>query len=1044
MLSALVRFGVTHRGIVIALAAALMVYGVTVVAGMRYDVFPEFAPPEVTVQTEAPGLSPSEVEVLVTKPIEDAINGAAGVAVVRSESIQGLSAITVVFSPKTDVYRARQSIAERLAEVARRLPAAALTPALTPLTASTGTVLVIGLTSTVRTLREQRTFADWTLTPRLLAVPGVARVSVHGGEVRELQIQLDPAKLRLYGVSIADVVAAASEATGVKGAGVIDNANQRIVVRSEGQLTSPERLARSVVRERDGAVLRLGDLGRVVEGAQPAVGAASIDGVPGIVLTIDVQLGANVRDVTTAVEAALTDVAPAIRADSLTLYPRLFRPASFINLALRNVTRSLYIGGCLVAIVLVVFLADFGAAAVSLTAIPLSLFTAIIVLNASGLTINTLTLGGLAIAVGEVVDDAIIDVENIARRLRENRMLAVPRAAAAVVLDASLEVRSSVVYATFIVALVFLPVLALTGVQGAMFRPLAQSYIYAILASLGVALTVTPALALVLLTWRRRDAHEPRLLTRLKATYSRWLAALEPHPSVVMGAAAVLILAAVAAIPFFGSTLLPSFNEGHLRVHMSAVPGTSLDESLRLGRTVSAAILADHRVRSVAQRVGRAELGEDTYGTHYSEFEVDLVPMNGAQAADFQRDLRRTLSEIPGASFAIMPYLTERIEETLSGVEAPVVVKLFGDDLDSLDAAAQSVSAMVRGVRGAVDVQVSAPPVVPQVVVRLRPDALSAAGIPNGTALSAVEAALDGATVGQVFEGNRSTDVVVRMDPAAVSRPEDLGAIALTGSGGRVVSLGQVADIARTTGRYSIAHEGARRLQTVTADVDGRDVTSFADEVARRLRQRVRLPSGVYAELGGSASAQRTSEHELLTRGLLAGAGIILLLWMAFGDARRTLLVLANIPFALVGGVAAVFLTGGLLSLGSLVGFVTLFGITTRNAIMLISHYDHLVRMEGETWGAAAAIRGAAERLGPILMTALVTGLGLLPLALGSGAPGREIEGPLATVILGGLVTSTALSLFVLPTLALRFGRFVRDAEGAEMGDLRVPGLARS
>ena len=1029
MLTALVRFGVTHRGVVIGLAGALLIYGITVVAGMRYDVFPEFAPPQVTVQTEAPGLSAGEVEVLVTKPIEGAINGAAGVAVVRSQSIQGLSAITVVFNSGMDVYRARQSIAERLAEVSRRLPSAARTPALTPLTSSTGTVLVIGLTSTARTLRQQRTFADWTLSPRLLAVPGVARVSVHGGDVRQLQIQLDPARLRTYGVGISDVVAAASEATGVKGAGVIDNANQRIVVRSDGQLTTTEQLARSVVRARGGAVLRLGDLGRVVEGAEPAVGAASIDGVPGIVLTIDAQLGANVRELSTAVESALSDLAPAIAADSITLHPALFRPAGFINLALRNVTRSLYIGGVLVAVVLMLFLADLSAAAISLTAIPLSLCTAIVVLDASGLTINTLTLGGLAIAVGEVVDDAIIDVENIARRLRENRASPAPRPAAAVVLDASLEVRSSVVYATFIVALVFLPVLALTGVQGAMFRPLAQSYIYAIMASLGVALTVTPALALTLLSVRRHRAAEPRLLGRIKRVYTRWLAALEPHPVAVITATAILIAAALAAIPFFGSTFLPAFNEGHLRVHMSAVPGTSLAESLQLGRTVSAALLADTRVRSVAQRVGRAELGEDTYGTHYSEFEVDLVPMNGAQAADFERDLRRTLSQIPGASFAIMPYLTERIEETLSGAEAPVVVKLFGDDLDSIDAAARTVSAMVRRVRGAVDVQVSAPPVVPQVLARLDPGALSAAGIPNGEALTAIEVALEGATVGQVFEGNRSTDVVVRMDPASVSRPEDLASIPLSGDGGRIVSLGQVADIARTTGRYSIAHEGARRLQTVTADVQGRDMASFAADVERRLRSTVRLPAGVYAELGGSATAQKTAERELLTRGLLAGAGIVLLLSLAFGDARRTLLVLANIPFALVGGVLAVFLTGGLLSLGSLVGFVTLFGITTRNAIMLISHYDHLVRVEGETWGPAAALRGAAERLGPILMTALVTGLGLLPLALGSGAPGREIEGPLATVILGGLVTSTALSLFVLPALALRFGRFERPSE---------------
>jgi Cu/Ag efflux pump CusA len=422
--------------------------------------------------------------------------------------------------------------------------------------------------------------------------------------------------------------------------------------------------------------------------------------------------------------------------------------------------------------------------------------------------------------------------------------------------------------------------------------------------------------------------------------------------------------------------------------------------------------------------VGRAELGEDTYGTHYSEFEVDLVPLDGRRAAAFRADLRRTLARIPGASFAIMPYLTERIEETLSGATAPVVVKLVGDDLDSLDVAARQVAGIVRDIPGAVDVQAGTPSVTPEITVRLEPSALAVAGIPNADALAAVETATQGATVAQVFEGSRSTDVVVRLDPALLTRPEDLGAIPLAGSDGRIVPLAQVADIARTTGRYAVAHEGARRLQTVTADIAGRDVASFVQQLRARLDRDAPLPHGVYVELGGSGSAQRAAARELLLRSLIAGAGIVLLLWLAFGDARRLLLVLANIPFALVGGVFAVALTGGAMSLGSLVGFVTLFGITTRNAIMLISHYDHLVRVEGERWGPAAAIRGASERLGPILMTALVTGLGLLPLALGSGDPGREIEGPLAIVILGGLVTSTALSLFVLPTLALKFGRF--------------------
>lgn len=1028
MLNSIIRFSVRYRGVVLVLAAALLLDGLVVLARTKYDVFPEFAPPLVTIQTEAPGFTPEQVEALVTKPVEDVVNGVTGIATVRSQSIQGLSVITVIFAEGTDLYRARQLVAERLGEVARRLPETVKAPILTPLTASTGTALVIGLTSKTETLRDERTFADWTLKPRLLAVPGVARVSVWGGEVRQLQIQLDPARLRVYGLGIPDVVTAAARATGVRGAGAIDNANERVLVRTEGQALTPALLAESAVREENGAVIRLGDLGRVVEGAEPRIGAAAIDGVEGVVINIDAQLGANIRQVAAAVEAALDGLRPVIAAEGFELQPALFRPATFIDIALRNITGSLLLGAALVTAVLVLFLADIGTAAVSLTAIPLSLLAALMVLDGLGYSVNTLTLGGLAIAIGVVVDDAIIDVENIARRLRENRALAPPRLIADVVIDASLEVRSSIVYASFIVALVFTPVFGFTGVQGALFRPLALAYILAIMASLSVALTVTPALTLTVLSGRQR-AEEPALLNRLKRGFSRVLGTLEPRPRTVMGATAALVIVALGVIPFLRTTFLPDFNEGHFRLHMAALAGTSLEESLRIGQALTRTLRADPRVRSVAQRVGRAELGEDTFGPYYSEFEVDLVPLRGKAAETVADDLRVRLSQIPGVSVSVMPYLTERIEEVLSGSTAPVVVKLFGQSLDSLDRAAQVVTALVRSLRGAADVTYGTPPVSPEVLVHLRPLALVAAGLPAGDALETVAAGTGGATVAQVFEGNRSTDVVVRLDPQQLTRPEDLGDMPLVGTGGRLVTLAQVADIARRPGRYVVAHEGARRVQVVTSNVRGRDVGSFARELQERIRAQGLLPRSVYAEIGGTASAQRTAQRELLARALLAAVGIVLLLWLSFGESRRVLLILVNLPFALVGGVLAAALTGGSLSLGSLVGFVTVFGITTRNAIMLISHYDHLVRVEGATWGPATAIRGAAERLGPILMTALVTGLGLLPLALGSGDPGREIEGPLAIVILGGLVTSTGLSLFVLPTLALAFGRFDRSAK---------------
>jgi CzcA family heavy metal efflux pump len=1024
MLSSLVRAAIRHAGVVVGLGCALVLYGVSTLADARLDVFPEFAPPQVSIQTEAPGFSPEQVEIQVTKPLEDVLNGVQGIAAVRSQSIQGLSVITAVLAEQADLYRTRQALAERLGEATGRLPETVRSPVLTPLTSSSSTVLVVGITSSSRTPMQQRTFVDWVLRPRLLATPGVAKVAVFGGEVRQLQIQLDPDRLRLYGIGIAEVANAAREATSVRGAGVIDEANQRITVRTEGQILTAAGLAETVVRSRSGSSLRLRDLGRVTEGAEPRVGEGGVNGERGIVVVISAQLGANTKVVAERAEAALQRLGPAIKAAGLTLDPALFRPSEFIDLALRNITSSLLLGGLLVAGILLIFLSDARAAAISLTAIPLSLLTGIIALDLLGFGINTLTLGGLAIALGEVVDDAIIDVENIARRLRENRALPQPRGAGAVVLEASLEVRGSVVYATFVVALVFVPVLVLSGLQGALFRPLALAYIFATMASLGVALTVTPALAYLLLARRHHRDQEPGALRWLKERYSRALAWLVDRPKGVMLATALVCLGAVATIPFFGATFLPDFREGHFVVHMSAVPGTSLDESLRLGQRVTAALRQDRRVRSVAQRIGRAELSEDTWGTHYSEFEVDLVPLTGGDAETVQDDLRAILSRFPGVNFAIRGFLTERIEETLTGSTAEVVVRVFGDDLDSLDLAARQVAEELHQVRGATDVQYEPPPVAPEVTVRLRPELLPRYGLRADQVLATVETATRGVRVAGTFEGNRSTDIVLTLVPERRARPEDLRALPVMSTEGRLVELGQVADVARTTGRYLISHVGARRMQTVTANVAGRDVEGVTADLEARLRSGLRLPGGVYADVGGTGTAQRTARRELLRNSLLAGGGILMLLWLAFGEGSSLVLVLANLPFALVGGVLAVFATGGLLSLGSLVGFVTLFGIATRNAVMLISHYNHLVRVEGATWDRATALRGSLERLGPILMTALVTALGLLPLAIGSGDPGREIEGPMAIVILGGLLTSTFLGLFVLPALALRFGHF--------------------
>ncbi|MFN8650841.1 MAG: efflux RND transporter permease subunit [Gemmatimonadales bacterium] len=1023
MLTWLVRFAVHRPGIVTGLAVTLVAYGLLIVARAKLDVFPEFAPPQVSIQTEAPGFSPEQVEVLVTKPIEDAVNGVNGLAALRSQSIQGLSVITAVLKEGTDLRQARQLIAERLAEIPGRLPSSVPAPVLTPLTSSSSTVLMLGITSAARTPMEQRTFVDWVLKPRLLATPGVSKVAVFGGDVRQLQVLVKPAALRRYGLGIPEVYDAASRATGLRGAGVIDDPNQRIVLTTEGQALTPEALGRAVVRAGPGSVLRLADVARVQEGAATRFGDGTINGGPGIVVVVSGQLGSNTKEVAGAVEEVLHDLAPTFASEQLTLHPDIFRPASFIDVAIRNITVALLVGAVLVAVILLLFLFDLRAAAISLTAIPLSLLSAIIVLDRFGFSLNTLTLGGLAIALGEVVDDAIIDVENIARRLRQNRASPAPRPVAAVVLDASLEVRHSVVYATFVVALVFAPVLTMSGVQGALFQPLAIAYILATLASLVVALLVTPALALLLLAPRERTSHESFILRRARHAFEALLGTVVDRPGAVLAATVALCAGAALVLPAFESTFLPEFREGHYVVHMAAVPGASLEESVRLGRMVARAIAKDPRVLAVGQRAGRAELSEDTWGTHYSEIEVELQPLEGEAGRSVEDSLRANLRGFPGVSFAIRGFLAERIEETLTGSTAQVVVRVYGEDLDTLDAAARTIATIAREVPGGIDVQYEAPPVVPGASIRLRQDAVARAGLAPDDVLRTIEIATQGVRAGQTFEGNRATDVVVALAPEARARPEDLGQLPLWSADGRLTTLGRVADVHRTRGRFLIAHQNARRVQTVTANTSGRSVVDYAAALEARLRAPGTLPPGVHVELAGTATAQREATRELLLHSLLAGAVILLLLWLAFAEPGRLLLVVANLPFALVGGVVAVALSDRTLSLGSLVGFVTLFGIATRNAVMLISHYEHLVVSEGRLWTRATALLGASERLGPILMTATVTGLALLPLALGSGDPGREIEGPMAIVILGGLATSTILSLLVLPTLALRFVR---------------------
>lgn len=1027
MLQALVSFSIRFRGVVLALACVLLGYGVYITAHSKYDVYPEFAPPRVVIQTEAPGLSPEEVEELVTVPVENSVNGVPGLETLRSQSTLGLSVVTITFKDRMDVYRARQMVSERLSEAAARLPTGVEPPVMAPLTGSTSLMLIEGLTSSHGTQRELRTFADWVLRPRLLGVPGVARVAVFGGEVRQFQIQVAPEKLAQYGLSINDVISAATNATGVRGAGFVENNNQRITLHSLGQALAPVQIGDSIIRAEAGAAVRLRDVAQVGEAGAPPIGGATVNGQPGVLVEVSSQYGENTLEVTQAVEKEIAAMGPAFATAGIDLHPGMFRPADFITTAVHNLSTSLLLGGLLVAIVLFLFLFNIRIAFISLTAIPLSLLIAIIILYYMGQSLNTLTLGGLAIAIGEVVDDAIIDVENIHRRLLQTSGRKLDfRSVFRIVRAASLEVRSAVVYATFVVAVVFIPVLALSGVQGRLFRPLALTYVVAILSSLLVALTVTPALCVLLLPKAAEQENEPRSIIWLKAQYARLLGFTIARRAFFLAGAAILFAVAVLILPFLGGGFLPDLHEGHFIAHAISLPGTSLIDTIRTGREISAALLEEQGVASVAQQIGRAELADDTSDVNYSEFHIKLKPTAGPDA---EEHIRRTLSLFPGFSFAIKPFLSERMEEVLSGSSGQVVIKIFGNDLGILDQKARDVSAALSTVPGAIDVQIPSPPGVPEIGIRLRPERLAQFGFEPVKVLDGIQTAYQGTSVSQVYEGNRIIDVVVILSPDVRRDPGEIGLLLFENDLGVRVSLSELADVFLTTGRSTVLHDGATRLQTVTCNVKGRDLTSFVAAAQRAVRQRVVFPAGTYALFTGSAEARAVAEREILLYSGIAFIGIVLLLYMVFGNLRNLALILVNLPFALVGGIFAAYLSGGYITVGSLVGFITLFGITTRNSIMMISHFEHLVNKEGMIWGRDAAFRGAAERLVPILMTATVTALGLLPLAIGSSAPGREIEGSMAVIILGGLATSTFLNLLLLPALVLRYGRFGTNTE---------------
>ncbi len=857
-------------------------------------------------------------------------------------------------------------------------------------------------------------------------MPGVANVAIWGQRDRELQVLVDPDRLRASGVTLDEVTKATRDAVSISAGGFVDMANQRLAVTQRGDVIDAADLARAPVVQQGGAVITLGDVARVVEGNPPAIGDAVINDGPGVLLIVEKQPWGNTLDVTRGIEEALVALEPALA--GVEVDPAIFRPATFIEMSLQNLARALLIGAVLVILVLALFLRDWRTAMISLTAIPLSLLAAALMLQWQGGTINTMVLAGLIIALGEVVDDAIIDVENIVRRLRLNRVSATPRSAFAVVLDASLEVRSAVVYASFIVALVFLPVFFLGGVSGTFFRPLAAAYVLAIMASLLVALIVTPALSLMLLPSAPLGDNDPPLVVRLRARYLAWLPALvdRPRRAVIAGTASVVV--AFAVLPFLGEQFLPNFKEYDFLMHFVEKPATSLEAMTRVTILASKDLRAVPGVRNFGAHIGRAEVADEVVGPNFTELWISIDPDVPYQPTI--DEVQRVVDQYPGLYRDVLTYLRERIKEVLTGTSASVVVRLYGPDLEVLRTTATRVAAVMDSVEGIADLKVQQQVLVPQVEVVVRTDQAARLGLNAGTIRQHVATLVKGERVGQVYEGERAFNVVVWGDPAIRSDITSLRTLPIGLPSGGTVPLSQVAEVRVVPTPNEITREKASRRLDVTANAKGRDLGSVARDVEAKVRA-LPFAAGYHPEFLGEYTAQREASRRLLALGLLSLVGIFLILYIDFDTVRLAGLVFAALPFALVGGVVGVLATGGVLSLGSIVGFVTVLGIAARNGIMLVSHYRHLELEEGVPFGRDLVLRGAAERLSPILMTASVTALALLPLIVWGDSPGHEIEYPLAVVILGGLISSTILNLFLVPALYLRYGKPVAPGPAA-------------
>lgn len=1030
----LLNFSLRHRLVVIAIALVTLVLGTRTILSLPIDIFPNLTRPRVTVMTECPGLAPEEVETLVTFPLETAFNGATGVEAVRSQSGIGLSVIYVEFGWSTDIYIARQIVNERLATVSQQMPTG-VKPELAPISSIMGQIMMVGLTCKDETTSplELRTVADWVIRPRLLTIPGVAQVITMGGGRKQYQVRVDPDQLLAYDVTLREVEAALRESNENATGGYVTQGPLEFLVRSLGRIQSPGDLEQTVVQSRPGRSVLLRDVATVQEGPQTKRGDSSVNGLPAVVLTIAKQPQGDTRLLSDQITAALKDLQASLP-PGVEIHDDVYQQRSFIDRGVDNVVEALRDGAILVLIVLFLFLLNLRTTFITLTAIPLSIVMTGLVFYWCGLSINVMTLGGLAVAMGELVDDAIVDIENVFRRLGQNASLPSPRPILEVVYSASLEVRSSIVFGTMLVILVFIPLFALSGIEGRLFVPLGVAYIVSILASLLVSLTVTPVLGSLLLTGRSRSGHGDKdspLLRLLKIAVTP-VVRTSLHP---VGQAVILtvVLGAIcgSAVMFLrmGTDFLPSFDEGAAQVNIVMPPGSSLETSNRVSGMVDRAFLK-HRaspeqphgvVQSFIRRSGRAELDEHAEGVNVTEYIVTLNPDSGVSRTETLAVLRGELAEIPGIEYEAEQPLAHLISHMLSGVSAQIAIKLYGDDLDVLRRKAQDIKAAITGIPGLAPPVVEPQQLIPQLRIVLDREQLAAYGLTPGEVNEFIETALNGRVVSTVLEGQRTFDLQVRLEEAYRTDFDQIHRLSIDLPSGGRIPLATVAKIEQGGGPNTISRENVRRRITVRGNATDRDLGSVVADIRRAVTENVELPEGYFVEYGGQFEAQQEASRRIMLLSLVSLAGVFLVLYTLFPSTRIVLQIMFALPTAFVGGVIALWLTHQSLSIAALVGFISLGGIAARNGILLVAHYRHLMQEEGESFSAEMVLRGSLERLAPVLMTALTAGIGLLPLVLGGHQPGKEILYPVATVILGGLITSALCEYLVHPGLFYRF-----------------------